>query len=205
MPSSNERLYKVQQREQIGKCAAGNLPSVKRGYDVSIRKSRSGGSSFIKEKPMKRLFEGFSEWWAKRAEARADSEEYARAQARGAEWFASQKQAVQAGEEIEPPWKVAPALGPTSSAWRQGGGEAWIKEIWYPFWTGLNKEQRITYLDTWDAPDNWREYIDPGSPKPRLAEIDRDPPAAHVLNLWLMDTDREVASSEEPERKPDNT
>jgi hypothetical protein len=43
--------------------------------------------------------------------------------------------------------------------WRQGTGEWWLGHIWWPYWKKLSRHERIEYLEKWDAPEDWREYI----------------------------------------------
>ncbi len=75
-------------------------------------------------------------------------------------WDEEQKRKLKSGEEIEPPWIFAPDTEPWSGEWRQGGGEYWLLETWFPFWQTLEAEQRDDYLKRWQPPtEEWREYL----------------------------------------------
>jgi hypothetical protein len=45
--------------------------------------------------------------------------------------------------------------------WRQGEGEQWYAVVWQPFWSQLDDRERARYLDIWDAPGEWREFLLP--------------------------------------------
>jgi hypothetical protein len=61
--------------------------------------------------------------------------------------------------EQVPPWRVFPAMRPVEVAARQGAEEAWVDEVWRPFWASLDAPQRTAYLDHWQASDAWRDAI----------------------------------------------
>lgn len=61
--------------------------------------------------------------------------------------------------EPEPPWRKYPGEETFWGGWRQGHSEAWLKDIWLPFWSSLTHEDRLAYLEKWNAPDQWREHI----------------------------------------------
>ncbi|MEM8531742.1 MAG: hypothetical protein AAGF95_12920 [Chloroflexota bacterium] len=79
------------------------------------------------------------------------------------DWFAFQRWLLETGAEIPPPWVAYPNQAPWSGGWRQGNGEAWLHEVWLPFWRTLGPKERHTYVEKWNAPSEWREYlISPG-------------------------------------------
>jgi hypothetical protein len=61
--------------------------------------------------------------------------------------------------EQPPPWIVYPDSAPFWGGWRQGESEAWLLEIWLPFWNSLPSEGRLKYLNKWEAPTEWREHV----------------------------------------------
>jgi len=74
-------------------------------------------------------------------------------------WFGEQIRKINSGEEIEPPWIVYPHSSPIYG-WNQGYQEAWLKNIWLPFWQSLDANQRQKYLEKWHPPmEEWREYL----------------------------------------------
>ena len=75
------------------------------------------------------------------------------------EWFTAQQQALEAGAEIEPPWVAYPEQEPWWGGWRQGNGEAWLREVWIPFWKTLGPKERRVYVEKWQASPEWREYL----------------------------------------------
>ena len=61
---------------------------------------------------------------------------------------------------IPPPWFRYPRTDPTWGGWRQGTSEAWLLDIWLPFWRALSPAERHAYLETWPPPDDeWRTYV----------------------------------------------
>jgi hypothetical protein len=58
-----------------------------------------------------------------------------------------------------PPWQVFPDLTPADAGARQGAQEAWVDQVWRPFWATLTPAQRQAYLDHWGASDEWRHAI----------------------------------------------
>ncbi|MET0386450.1 MAG: hypothetical protein ABW321_10850, partial [Polyangiales bacterium] len=59
-----------------------------------------------------------------------------------------------------PPWFVFPHVLPESGGWRQGDGESWRTTSWQPFWDALDLPARRAYLDRWNAPAEWRAWLD---------------------------------------------
>jgi hypothetical protein len=78
---------------------------------------------------------------------------------RGTAWWSDQVLALEAGMEIQPPWVQFPDTEPWWGGWRQGNSEAWFHEIWSPFWHRLSAEERLAYVDKWQPPEDWREYL----------------------------------------------
>lgn len=60
-------------------------------------------------------------------------------------------------EKILPPWVTFPNINPFDFFWREAR-EPWLHYIWSPFWITMTKEEQIAYLDTWNAPKDWRYY-----------------------------------------------
>ena len=74
------------------------------------------------------------------------------------EWYDAQVRAYKAGLEIEPPWVAFPESEPWS--FKQGVNEAWLMEVFLPFWKGRTTEERVAYLEKWPPPsDFWREDL----------------------------------------------
>jgi hypothetical protein len=63
-------------------------------------------------------------------------------------------------KEPEPPWLMCPGTPPYSGGWRQGGGEGWIKNVWFPFWNRLAPDEKDAYLMRYPPPDDdWNLYL----------------------------------------------
>ncbi|NOK63934.1 MAG: hypothetical protein GFH27_549319n114 [Chloroflexi bacterium AL-W] len=75
------------------------------------------------------------------------------------EWFTAQQQALEARAEIEPPCVAYPEQEPWWGGWRQGYSEAWLHEVWFPFWKKLGLKERMAYVEKWQASPEWREYL----------------------------------------------
>ncbi len=61
---------------------------------------------------------------------------------------------------IRPPWHEYPGSEPSWGGWRQGTGEAWLRDVWLPFWKPLSPEGRDAYLARWPPPDDeWSYYV----------------------------------------------
>jgi hypothetical protein len=92
------------------------------------------------------------EWpWKRWSRERREDEERRR-------WFNEQQCALESGEEIKPPWVVWPDEEPYWGGWRQGGAEAWLLYVWLPFWSKLDRSEKLAYLDKWGASQDWRYY-----------------------------------------------
>ena len=60
-----------------------------------------------------------------------------------------------------PPWIEYPKSDPIWGGWRQGVSEAWLQDVWLPFWRGITKEARTEYLNQNPPPtDEWRIYLE---------------------------------------------
>jgi hypothetical protein len=60
------------------------------------------------------------------------------------------------------PWKEFPNIAnSTSSGWRQGHGEAYLMFAFWPWWEKLGAEEKAVWVDREEAPDDWRELLDP--------------------------------------------
>jgi len=60
-------------------------------------------------------------------------------------------------EEIQPPWIKYPGYGPGDGFWRQSG-EAWLKDVWQPYFDSLSEELQRAYLMRWKVPQDWRDF-----------------------------------------------
>ncbi|VEP15403.1 conserved hypothetical protein [Hyella patelloides LEGE 07179] len=74
-------------------------------------------------------------------------------------WFTSQLDALNNNEEIAPPWVIYPDTDPWWGGWRQGYSEAWLFQIWLPFWKRLDRQSQEIYAEKWDASLDWCKYI----------------------------------------------
>lgn len=153
---------------------------------------------------MKNLWQSLKKWWLDPYPFKEkNSNEEVVVQSN---WFSAQEELLRSGKEIEPPWHIYPAcmdmeLGPMWGGWRQGNSEGWIKLIWYPFWNGLSREDRIAYLTKWNASEDWRDYLDPDRESSFAGDTVKDSIAGHVLNLWLKDSKSNSAESTPSEEK----
>lgn len=96
-------------------------------------------------------------------------------------WFTQQLEALDRGEEIEPPWIVYPESEPWRGGWRQGNSEGWLVLVWLPFWHNQSGEGRLQYLEKWNAPAEWCEYLQEGFGADESSSI-----AGHVLNYGVF-------------------
>jgi hypothetical protein len=121
------------------------------------------------------------------------------AQSEEGKWYLGQKKALEEGAEVDAPWSAYPISdvfgGPIWGGWRQGTSEGWIKDIWYPFWRRLSKEERLTYLDKWQAPEDWREYLLPEERLSSLAAEERGTIVGHVFNVRLVSSAPDTAET----------
>ena len=73
-------------------------------------------------------------------------------------WYLNQMQAFAAGASIEPPWIAFPKSEPWS--FKQGVNEAWLINVFLPYWKRQDAGARHDYLLRWPPPDDsWREYL----------------------------------------------
>jgi len=92
------------------------------------------------------------EWpWKRWARERREGEEYLR-------WLNGQQRAIEAGEEIKPPWVIWPGEEPWWGGWSQGDAEPWLLDVWLPFWSKLGRGEKLAYLEKWSASPDWRHY-----------------------------------------------
>lgn len=61
--------------------------------------------------------------------------------------------------EQPPPWIVFPRMRPLEAAADQGVQEAWVDQVWRPFWASLGATERDEYLAHWGASEAWRGAI----------------------------------------------
>jgi hypothetical protein len=65
-----------------------------------------------------------------------------------------------ANSEVSPPWVKFPGNDPWWGGWRQGVSEAWLQEVWLPFWRSKTREEQELYLREWIPPsEEWRQYV----------------------------------------------
>jgi hypothetical protein len=62
--------------------------------------------------------------------------------------------------EMQPPWIRWPGALPEWSGFRQGYGEAWYLLHFQPFWSKLGPDDRLAWLDRWEAPAAWRNRLE---------------------------------------------
>jgi len=73
-------------------------------------------------------------------------------------WLAEQLDALATGQAVPPPWIAFPGAEPWS--FKQGVNEAWMNQVFLPFWRGLTPEARCAYLDAWPPPhEYWLECM----------------------------------------------
>ncbi|MEY4577117.1 MAG: hypothetical protein RL701_1820 [Pseudomonadota bacterium] len=63
------------------------------------------------------------------------------------------------GVEPAPPWVAYRGSSPEWGGWRQGVSEAWLHDVWLPFWRGLSADQGEQYVQRWSADDEWLERL----------------------------------------------
>ena len=54
--------------------------------------------------------------------------------------------------EHPPPWEYNTRNRPYARCY----DEFWFHYVWRPFWSSLNKAERLDYLDRWNADESWR-------------------------------------------------
>lgn len=59
--------------------------------------------------------------------------------------------------EFLPPWIKYPGYAPGDGFWRQSG-EAWLNDVWQPYFDSLTEEDQAEYLRRWNVPENWRKF-----------------------------------------------
>ena len=76
-------------------------------------------------------------------------------------WRKEESRKLEVGEEINPPWGNGKTYDPTwSGTWRQGRGEVWLRDYWYPFWENLNAEQKQAYFEKYQVPpEDWYQIL----------------------------------------------
>lgn len=58
------------------------------------------------------------------------------------------------------PWEVFTEVDPGSLGSLQGEMAHWWNTYWAPFWNSLEKAEQIAFLDRFDCPAEWREFIE---------------------------------------------
>ena len=62
---------------------------------------------------------------------------------------------------VNPPWVEFSNIEPESSFWRQGTGEAWICDVWLPYWYQLTSLERREYLEKFPpSTESWSMFIE---------------------------------------------
>jgi len=74
-------------------------------------------------------------------------------------WLTAQLNDLESGTEIEPPWVTYAGQEPWWGGWRQGFSEGWYLQVWRPFWKRLSEEEQLAYVNKWETPPEWREYL----------------------------------------------
>jgi hypothetical protein len=74
-------------------------------------------------------------------------------------WLTNQLNTLNRGEEIIPPWIAFPDSEPWWGGWRQGNAEGWLILVWLPFWRTLDRKAKADYMEKWNTPADWREYL----------------------------------------------
>jgi hypothetical protein len=63
--------------------------------------------------------------------------------------------------EPPPPWVKYPGTDPSWGGWRQGVSEAWLHDVWLPFWQGITANERTAFLIRNSPPsDEWGIYLE---------------------------------------------
>jgi hypothetical protein len=75
------------------------------------------------------------------------------------EAFLTETAELNQGGVVVPPWQAFPEYTPFSVGWRQGQAEYWMGRVWQPFWNRLSGEEQTRYLETWQAPTDWRAWL----------------------------------------------
>jgi hypothetical protein len=57
-----------------------------------------------------------------------------------------------------PPWVVFPDQDSYSGFWKQSG-QFWLTQVFRPFWATLPENSKTTYLQKWQAPEDWLEWL----------------------------------------------
>jgi len=74
------------------------------------------------------------------------------------EWLSEQRRAFEAGGAVGPPWIAFPGSEPWS--FKQEVSEAWLRQVFLPFWGRRGAEERAAYLRRWPPPDDgWRAAL----------------------------------------------
>ena len=116
------------------------------------------------------------EWpWRRWAHARRERNQWSA-------WLTDQGRALEAGEEIVPPWAAWPGEDPWWGGWRQGNAEGWLNLVWLPFWSGQKADDKQGYVARWAAPEEWRRYV--------LEGWDQEGEAAGKLAEVVLNKDR---------------
>lgn len=94
-------------------------------------------------------------WFWQRWKEERERQEFAESE-RG-KFMIAQEQAAIEGREIAPPWICWPERQPWE--FNQSYPEWWMLCIYLPFWKRMSKEERIAYVEKWNAPQFWRETM----------------------------------------------
>lgn len=57
--------------------------------------------------------------------------------------------------EIAPPWVEYPGVEAGSMFWREGLGESFLFDVWYPYYNSLTEPEQDAYLKRWNVPEDW--------------------------------------------------
>jgi hypothetical protein len=59
----------------------------------------------------------------------------------------------------EPPWVFHRGSEPTDGCWRQGPEEAWLLDVWLPYWLAASPTERAAYLERHRPVGLWAVYL----------------------------------------------
>jgi len=62
-------------------------------------------------------------------------------------------------KELMPPWVIFPNLFQGVPRWNQGIEEDYGVNHWLPFWQSLNQQEKQEYMDKYDCPLDWKDWL----------------------------------------------
>lgn len=73
--------------------------------------------------------------------------------------FLKETRAMNHVGDVFPPWKAFPHRAELVYGWNQGTEEIWWYGVWDEFWRSMAEHPRLEYLEKWQAPKLWRDYL----------------------------------------------